>query len=84
MQLFELPFHLPIYSRESSVWGQIFKIEILMDLHGMRTPESENHVFSIWSVCMYVLVSVINITQSKLQQKHQIWYSTFVSYTDAT
>ena len=32
-------------------WGQIFEMDILMDLHVMRTPESKNHIFSFWSVC---------------------------------
>ena len=34
--------------------GQIFEVEILMVLHVLRSPESENHIFSIWSVCMCV------------------------------
>ena len=29
-------------------WGQIFEMEILMDLHVLRSPESENHIFSGW------------------------------------
>ena len=32
--------------------GQIFELEILMGLHVMRTPESKNHIFSGWSVCL--------------------------------
>ena len=38
------------------VWflDQIFEMEILMDLHVMRSPESENHIFSVWSVCLCV------------------------------
>ena len=27
--------------------GQLFEMEILMDLHAMRSSESENHVFSV-------------------------------------
>ena len=27
-----------------------------MDLHVLRSPESENHIFSVWSVCMCVSV----------------------------
>ena len=48
--------------------GQIFEIEILMDLHAMRTPESENHIYSVWSVCMCVCVcvSLISITQKQI------------------
>ena len=30
--------------------GQIFKMETLMDLHDLRSPESENSFFSGWSV----------------------------------
>ena len=63
--------------------GQIFEMEILMDLHVMKTPESKkSHFYRLVSV--HVCVSVISITQKQKQQKHQIWYSTFVSHTDAT
>ena len=30
-----------------------------MDLHVLRSPESENHIFSKWSVCMCVCVCVL-------------------------
>ena len=61
--------------------GHIFEIEILMDLHVMRTPELENHIFSIRSVCLCLLsVQLENI----LQQKHLIWYSRFASDSDTT
>ena len=61
--------------------GQTFEIEILMDLHVLRSPESENHIFSGWSMCTCVCYQ----HNSKIiQQKLQIWYSTFVSRTDAT
>ena len=48
-------FFLPI-SIESIVLSQIFEVEILMDLHVLKSPESENHIFSTWSVCMRVCV----------------------------
>ena len=35
-------------------WGQIFELEILMDSHFKKTPESENNIFSVWSVCLCV------------------------------
>ena len=38
--------------------SQIFEVEILMDLHVVRSPESENHIFSVWSVCMCVCLCV--------------------------
>ena len=50
-------FLLPI-SRESIALGQIFEMEILMDLNVLRSPEPENHIFSVWSVCMCVCLCV--------------------------
>ena len=47
--------------RESIVFGSNFEMEILIDFHFMRSPESENHIFSIMSVC--TCMSVISITQ---------------------
>ena len=34
--------------------GQIFEMEILVDLQVMKSPESENHICSVWFVCMCV------------------------------
>ena len=39
-------------------FGQIFKMEILMDLYVLKSPESGNHIFSVWSLCLYVCVCV--------------------------
>ena len=36
--------------------GQCLKMEISIDLHVLRSPESENHIFSGLSVCMYACV----------------------------
>ena len=55
--------------------GHIFEMEILMDLHIMRSPESTNHVCSISSVCMYVCVCVpaISITQNQFTSESSIF-----------
>ena len=45
--------------------GQIFEMEIIMDLHVLRSPESENHIFSDWSVCKCVCVCVCYKPNSK-------------------
>ena len=45
-----------------------------MNLHVLRSPESENYIFSVWSVCMCVRMcvcmsvcaSVISITQKRI------------------
>ena len=66
---------------ESIVASQIFEMEILMDLHLFRYPESGNQVFRGWSDCVPQLPKQL---QNKLQQKLQIWYSTFVSYVFET
>ena len=49
-----LTFSYSLNGRESIVFGQIFETEIYMNLHVMRFPESENCIFSIWSVCICV------------------------------
>ena len=59
--------------------GQIFEMQILMNLRVLMSPESENRILSVWSVR-----PLSEYLKNKLQHKHQIWYSTFVSYTDAT
>ena len=45
-------FLLAIHGRENTVFGVISEIEILVDLHALKSPESENHVFKSWSACM--------------------------------
>ena len=52
--------------------GQIFEMEIFMDLLAFRSPEYKNHIFSGWFVWVCVRMPVISITQNKLQQKLQI------------
>ena len=45
---------------------KIFEIENLMDLHTHRAPESKNHAFSGWSVCLCACLSVISINQKQI------------------
>ena len=54
--------------------GQIFEIEILMELHIMRSPEFENHIFIVWSVCMYVCCQHISKTNNSRNIKFGILY----------
>ena len=50
-----------------------------MDLHVLRPPEYENHIFSEWSVCvcvcvcLYACVSVISITQKVITAETSNW-----------
>ena len=44
-----------------------FEIEILMDLHVMRDPESVNHIFCVWSVYMCVCMSLCVCYQHNLK-----------------
>ena len=48
-------FFLPMYGRESNVFGSNFRIDILMELHVLRLRETENLIFGCWSVCVYLL-----------------------------
>ena len=53
--------------------GQIFEKKIFMDLHAMRSPESENHIFNVWSVCVFV----ISITQKQIIAETKFIYILF-------
>ena len=45
------------YMKEKELfWCQIFKMEYLMDLHILRTSQSGNHNFSVWSICVCLCV----------------------------
>ena len=35
-------------------WGEIFEVEILMELHVLKSSETENPVLSIWTLYMSV------------------------------
>ena len=61
--------------RKSIVFNQTSEIEILIDLNVLKSPESTNHIFSLCSEC----VSIIRITQNKLQEKILILNYTSVS-----
>ena len=47
-----------------------------MDLNILRSPESENHIFSIW----FVYVSVISITQKQIiaESSNLVFYNCIV------
>ena len=56
--------------------GQIFEMEILMDLHVLRPPESKIHIF--------ICVCVISITQKLIIAETLNLYFTFLSYINVT
>ena len=57
---------LIIYRIEKVLFsGRFFEIEFSLDLHVLRSPESENHVFSGWSLCVCVCLCVNTITQER-------------------
>ena len=45
-------FSYPCIVEKVLVLGQTFEMENLMDLDILRSPESKNHIFNIWSVCL--------------------------------
>ena len=59
-----LTFTYP-YMVEKMFLGQIFKIEILINIQVLRSPEFGNCIFSGWSVC----VRVISITLKQIIAK---------------
>ena len=46
--------------------GQIFEAEILMNLHVMIVSASENHISSVWSVCLCVRLNACYQHNSKI------------------
>ena len=69
-------FILYIYGRGSDVsCGQIFKIDILMDLHVLKFNEYEKHIFSGQSVSVYVCVCCYQYNSKK--NAAEILYSIF-------
>ena len=59
---------------------QIFEMEVLIDLHFLRSPSSENHIFNGEAVCK----SVISITLKYIIPEISNWNSTFTSYVATT
>ena len=51
-----------------------------MDLRFLKSPRYDNHIFSGWSLCLYLLSAKL---RNEWQQKPQLWFSAFVSYADA-
>ena len=50
--LFHFTLTYPCTVQKMLFLGQIFEMVIFMDLQILRSFESENHIFSAWSVCM--------------------------------
>ena len=63
-----------LYVEKVLFLSQIFEVEILMDLHVLRSPESENHIFSKWSVymCLCVCLCVCYQHNSKTSNSRNI------------
>ena len=49
-----------IFLRDKMFWDQTYEMDILLDLHVLRSTESENHIFSS-GLCVFV----INITRKQ-------------------
>ena len=55
-----ITFYYPYMVEKVLILSQILKMEILIDLHVLRSPESENRIFAV-GLC----VSLISITQKQ-------------------
>ena len=51
---FLFTFSYPYMVEKVLFLGQIFEMGILMDLHAIRTSESDNYIFSAWFVCLCI------------------------------
>ena len=56
----------PCMIQKVFILGQFFEMQILMDLHVLKSPESENDIFSRWSLslCVYLFSAQL---QNKLK-----------------
>ena len=61
------PFFILSYLQVEKILflSQIFDTKILMDLHVLRSPESENQIFS-FGLCICMCVFVISTTQKQI------------------
>ena len=57
-------FSYPCMVEKVLLFGQIFEVEILIDLHVLSSHEFKNHIFS--GLCMYVCASFITVTQKQI------------------
>ena len=57
-----LTFSFLIWHRKNCFWVRLSKWRFLMDLHVLKSLESEKHIFSGWflSVCMFVYLNQCN------------------------
>ena len=50
-----------MYGEKVLFLGQFSGMEILMDLHALKAPESENHIFRDWCVCVSLLSAYLKV-----------------------
>ena len=55
-------------------WSQVFEIKILIDLHVMSSAEFENHIFSVWYLCICVCYQHNSNTYCSRNIKFAIFY----------
>ena len=65
-------FLLPTYCRERIVLGQIFEMEIFIGLLVFRCSETENHIFSDWSMNLCVCYQHNPKTNNRRNSKFSI------------
>ena len=70
-----------MYGRESIVLDKIYEMKILMDLHVLKNPESENYIFIGWFLCVCVCVcTCLYVVISKTQKEITVETSSLVFY----
>ena len=69
--LFLTPFYFLLPNKV--FLGRTYKMEIWMVLEVLKSPETENHIFSGWSIwlCVCVCASVISITPNHITSETQ-------------
>ena len=58
-----------MYGTECIVFGSNLEIEAFIDLQVLKSSESENLVFSVWCVCVYLGKFMLSITNNIRKSK---------------
>ena len=74
-------FSYPYKAAKVVFLDQTFEMDILTDLHVLKSPESEKNIFNGWFVCMLVCVSVISMTQKQItaEPSNLVFYACIIS-----
>ena len=73
-------FSYPYMAQKILFLDQILETDFLMELHVLRSPESENHIFGYWSFCVCERKIDFNQHNSKTNNSRMLKFSILNMY----